>query len=71
MPFIQVHLVAGRDPAAVRQCLKEVARTVHRTLGAPLDSIRVAAIEVPPGQWLVGDRTREELQAGSAESARP
>ena len=41
MPIVQISIVEGRDPAAVKRCVKEVARTVHQTLGAPLDTIRV------------------------------
>lgn len=63
VPFVQIHLVAGRDPTAVQQCMKEVARAVHDTLGAPLQRIRVIVNEVPANQWLIGDRTREEVDA--------
>lgn len=63
MPIIHINLVAGRDESAVQYCAREVARTVHRTLGAPLDSIRVLVHQLPPSQWIVGDMTRAELDA--------
>jgi 4-oxalocrotonate tautomerase len=63
MPIIQMTLVEGRDDATVSHCIKEVARTVHRTLGAPLSAIRVFVNQVPPPLFAVGDRTREEIDA--------
>jgi 4-oxalocrotonate tautomerase len=50
MPIVEIRLVAGRDQAAIKQCVKAVARTIHETLGAPLETIRVFAIEVPARQ---------------------
>ena len=41
MPLIQISLVEGRDEEAIKRCIKEVARTVHQTLGAPLATIRI------------------------------
>ncbi|MBN9114496.1 MAG: tautomerase family protein, partial [Pandoraea sp.] len=54
MPIVQIHLVEGRDDATVKACVKAVARTVHETLGAPLESIRVYATQVPAAHWAVG-----------------
>lgn len=63
MPIIQIHLLQGRDPEAVSECAREVARTVHRCLGAPLDTIRVLVNELPATHWAVGERTRAEIDA--------
>jgi len=41
MPVIQISLVDGRDKESIKRCIKEVARTVSQTLGAPLGTIRV------------------------------
>lgn len=71
MPIIHIHLVAGRDDSAVQDCAREVARTVHRTLGAPLDTIRVLVHQLPSHQWTVGDKTRAELDAQRAAAATP
>ena len=35
MPLVQITLVEGRSEELIKQCVKEVARTVQRTLGAP------------------------------------
>lgn len=63
MPIIQITLVAGRDDAVVKRCAKAVAKTVHENLGAPLDSIRVMVYQVPSAAYVVGDRTRDEIDA--------
>ena len=48
MPVIQISLVEGRDDESIKRCIKEVARTVHQTLGAPISAIRVVVQQVPP-----------------------
>lgn len=63
MPIIQISLLQGRSEALVSQCAREVARTVHDTLGAPLDTIRVLVTELPPTHWAVGERTRADIDA--------
>ncbi|MCY1254250.1 hypothetical protein D9M68_103810 [compost metagenome] len=60
MPIVHISLVGGRDEAVVKRCLKAVAQTVHETLGAPLESIRVFATPVEPAHWVVGDRAKDE-----------
>ncbi|GGV41847.1 hypothetical protein GCM10010182_78190 [Actinomadura cremea] len=60
MPIVRMTLVAGRDPAAVERCMREVARTVHRELDAPMSAIRVVVDEVPPSRFAVGDRLKNE-----------
>lgn len=60
MPIVHISLVSGREEAVVKHCLKAVAQTVHETLGAPLESIRVFATPVEPAHWVVGDRAKDE-----------
>lgn len=70
MPIIHISLVEGRDTQAVKACLKAIARTVHETLGVPLDSIRVFANEVPSTHWAIGERTKDELGAPALENGK-
>ena len=65
MPLIQITLLQGRDPAAVTECARQVARAVNKSLGAPLDRIRISVNEVPATHWLVGDRSKAELDAAA------
>jgi len=68
MPIVQISLITGRDETTVKRCLKAVARAVHETLGAPLETIRVIAYQLPASQWAVGDQTRDEIDAAKAAS---
>ncbi|QRG66572.1 2-hydroxymuconate tautomerase [Brevibacillus choshinensis] len=61
MPIIQITMLEGRDQETVEQCMRNVARTVHESLGAPLSSIRVIVNEVPPNRFAVGDRLKSEM----------
>lgn len=63
MPIVQISLVEGRSDEAIKACVKAVARTVHETLGAPLETVRVYATQVPGAHWAVGDRTKDEAAA--------
>ncbi|MFW3385337.1 UNVERIFIED_CONTAM: tautomerase family protein [Kocuria sp. CPCC 205274] len=60
MPIVTINMVAGRDRAAVQECLRQVAEAVSRTLDAPLSSIRVLANEIDPELWIVGTTLKSE-----------
>nr|WP_027210754.1 tautomerase family protein [Burkholderia sp. WSM2232] len=70
MPIIHISLIEGRDAEAVKACLKAIARSVHETLGAPLESIRVYANEVPSTHWAIGERTKDELGTPALENGK-
>ncbi|CAM2156489.1 putative tautomerase RSp0893 [Paraburkholderia tropica] len=67
MPIVHISLVEGRSDDDVKACIKAVAQTVHAALGAPLDSIRVYATQVPAAHWAVGTRTKDEPVAPASE----
>ena len=69
MPIVHIEMIAGRDADTIKNCLQEIARVVHKTLGAPLSTIRVIASEVPSTHWAIGDRTRDEIDAENARAA--
>ena len=71
MPIVHISLIEGRDPAAVKACVKAVARAIHESLGAPLSRIRVLANTVPATYWSVGDQTKDELDVRSSSSPQP
>ena len=70
MPIVQITLVEGREDAAIKRCVKEVARVVRETLDAPVSSIRVMVYQVPPSQFVVGDQTRDEIDAAKKGAVR-
>ncbi len=63
MPLVQITVIQGRATEDVKHCIKSIARTIHETLGAPMDTIRVIVQQVPAEFWAVGDRTRDEIDA--------
>jgi 4-oxalocrotonate tautomerase len=70
MPIIHISLVEGRDADTIKACVKAVARTVHETLGAPLNTIRVYATVTPATHWAIGDQTKDELAAAAQEKGK-
>ncbi|MBB6123073.1 2-hydroxymuconate tautomerase [Sphingobium subterraneum] len=54
MPIVTVMMVEGRPDESRRAMQKEVAEAIHRTIGVPIDTIRVILQEVPPTNWSVG-----------------
>ncbi len=60
MPIIQITMLEGRDQETIEQCIRNVAHTVHESLGAPLPSIRVIVNEVPKNHFAVGDKLKSE-----------
>jgi len=70
MPIVHINMLEGREADTVRHCLKEVARVIHETLGAPLETIRVTASEIQRSHWAIGDRTRDEIDAEKARLAK-
>jgi 4-oxalocrotonate tautomerase len=68
MPIVQISLVKGRDEATLKRFVKDVARTVHESLGAPMPTIRVILNEVPATHWAIGDETRDDIDAARSGS---
>ncbi|MEN3751764.1 tautomerase family protein [Mangrovibacter yixingensis] len=63
MPVVHISIVEGRDSAKVKACVKAVAHTVSEMLGAPLETVRVYATQVPAEHWAVGGKTKDEMSA--------
>ncbi|MFD0050487.1 2-hydroxymuconate tautomerase [Actinomycetes bacterium NPDC127524] len=61
MPIIQITLIEGRDQETIETCIRNVARTVNESLGAPMTSIRVIVNEVPKNRFAVGDMLKSEM----------
>ncbi len=69
MPIIQITLVAGRSEEDTQNCILEVARTVSRTLHAPLSTVRVMVVEVPATRFAVGDVLKSDGGVGMGDTA--
>ena len=57
MPIVQVNMIAGRSEEQKSSMIREVAEALHRSLDAPLESIRIQIIEVPSTNWGIGPVT--------------
>ena len=53
MPFIEVTLIEGRDPAAPRAMTRRITDAVVETIAAPRESVRIVLREVPPAHLAV------------------
>lgn len=69
MPIVQITLVEGRDTELMSECVREVARTISRVLGAPLASIRVFVHLTKPALFAVGDKTKLDVQDSAPDRA--
>lgn len=47
MPIAQLFILEGRDDSAKERLIAEVSEAIHRSLGAPMESIRVIITEMP------------------------
>jgi 4-oxalocrotonate tautomerase len=54
MPLIQVHLAAGRTDDQKKVLLAAITDAVQRSVGAPVDSIRVWITEFQPTEYMAG-----------------
>jgi 4-oxalocrotonate tautomerase len=66
MPIVTINMVTGRDRSVVQECLREVAKTVSRTLDVPVSSVRVLANEIDPELWAVGTALKSEAPPSTA-----
>jgi len=61
MPIIHITLVEGRDDETIEQCMRDVARTVQKSLDIPLENVRVLVNEVPQNRFSIGDQLKNEV----------
>lgn len=62
MPIIQITMLEGRDQETIETCMRDIARTVQKSLRVPLTSIRIVVNEVPKNRFAVGDTLKSEMQ---------
>lgn len=54
MPLCHITLIEGRSADKKKALLREVTEAIHRSIDAPMESIRVVLHEVPASHWAVG-----------------
>lgn len=65
MPLVEITLAEGRTSEQLRGLMKDVTETVHSSIGAPVESIRVVLREVPRTHWAAGGVTLAERDAAA------
>lgn len=63
MPLIDVTLAEGRDPAMVRELIRELTDAAERALRADRSTIRVLVRELPLEHWANGGVTLRESRS--------
>lgn len=63
MPFIHVHMLAGRTAEQKSVFMKEVAIIAKRTLSVPEHAVTIVIHEVECDHWSVGLHTMKEIQS--------
>jgi 4-oxalocrotonate tautomerase len=54
MPLCEITIIEGRSPEKKRALMKEVTEAIHRSVDAPIETIRVILREVPAAHWAIG-----------------
>jgi 4-oxalocrotonate tautomerase len=62
MPFIQVHLAAGRSEEQKRALLLAISAAVQSSIGAPAESVRVWISEFRREEFVVAGRIASDDQ---------
>jgi 4-oxalocrotonate tautomerase len=61
MPIVQIQIIEGRPPEKVEAMISEVTEAIHRTLGAPVETVRVLVHELPKANWGIGGKTAKAI----------
>jgi 4-oxalocrotonate tautomerase len=61
MPFAQISIMEGRTPEQIESMIHEVTDAIQRSLGAPVETIRVLVEELPKTHWGIGGKTAKAL----------
>jgi len=69
LPLVTVSLAHGRTPEQTRRLSTELTSAVVRSVGAPIENVRVIVTEVAPSHWAAGDITLAERAASRSSSA--
>jgi 4-oxalocrotonate tautomerase len=61
MPIANIQILEGRSVEQIEAMINEVTEAIHRSLGAPVESVRVVVEEVPKTHWGIGGKTAKKL----------
>ena len=63
MPIVEIHMLEGRTDEMKEELIFKVTQTVHETLDAPLESIRVIIDEMPLSHYGIAGETAAKRRA--------
>ncbi|KAB0662908.1 2-hydroxymuconate tautomerase [Burkholderia territorii] len=60
MPVAHLYILEGRDDDKKERLIAEVTEAIHRSLDAPLESVRVIITEMPKGHFGIGGQSAKK-----------
>jgi 4-oxalocrotonate tautomerase len=61
MPIARIQILEGRAAEQIETMIGEVTEAIARSLGAPVENVRVLVEEVPKTHWGIGGKTAKQL----------
>ncbi|MCA8295416.1 4-oxalocrotonate tautomerase family protein [Burkholderia sp. AU30198] len=60
MPVAHLYILEGRDDDKKERLIAEVTQAIHRSLEAPVESVRVIITEMPKGHFGIGGQSAKQ-----------
>lgn len=60
MPVAHLYILEGRDDDRKERLIAEVTQAIHRSLDAPVESVRVIITEMPKGHFGIGGQSAKK-----------
>ncbi|KAI3610227.1 2-hydroxymuconate tautomerase (plasmid) [Cupriavidus necator H850] len=60
MPIAHLYILEGRDDDKKERMIAEVTEAIHRTLDAPVESVRVIITEMPKAHFGIGGQSAKQ-----------
>ncbi|SDW96233.1 2-hydroxymuconate tautomerase [Marinobacter mobilis] len=61
MPVAQINILEGRSDEQKETLIREVSEAISRSLGAPLESVRIILNEMPRQHFGIGGQSAKKL----------
>ncbi|MFB2705402.1 4-oxalocrotonate tautomerase [Marinobacter shengliensis] len=60
MPVAQINILEGRTDEQKEELIREVTDAISRSLGAPVESVRIIITEMPKQHFGIGGKSAKE-----------